>query len=180
MAPAIIIQWGYSQSSSKWSIGLAPLSFICRSPSAPARQAGLDSGGSFGWLWRARNVLASERSTACPGPMPVTSKVARHLRASMVGQLGAGLASFRFHLQPQLYRPGDQISPWRRLAIFLNGSLSVFALRRIAKVVRFRASAIVSTLFAFRTSARSFLSCSAVQGARGVPVISPSPQCQWT
>ncbi len=46
---------------------------------------GLDSGGSFGWLWQARTVLASERSTACPGPMPVTSKVARH---------GAGLASF--------------------------------------------------------------------------------------
>src|SRR5258708_9597038 len=72
------------------------------STSAPALQAGLDSGGSFGWLWHARTVLASERSTACPGPMPVTPKVARHLRASMVGQLGAGLASFCFHLQPQL------------------------------------------------------------------------------
>ena len=35
-------------------------------------------------------------------------------------------------------------------------SLSVFALRRTAKVVRFRASAIVSTLFALRTSVRSF------------------------
>src|SRR5258708_21098632 len=80
------------------------------SPSAPAPQAGLDSGGSFGWLWHARTVLASERSTACPGPMPVTSKVARHLRASMVGQLGAGLASFGFHLSPKLYRPSDQIS----------------------------------------------------------------------
>src|SRR5258705_9869665 len=140
------------------------------SPSAPALQAGLDSGGSFGWLWHARTVLTSERSTACPGPMPVTPKVARHLWASMVGQLGAGLASFGFHLQPQLYRPADQIK-LRCLAIFLNGSLSVFALRRTAKVVRFRASAIVSTLFAFRTSARSFLSCSGVQGARGVPFI---------
>src|SRR5260370_35771078 len=106
--------------------------------------------------------------------MPVTPKVARHLRSSMVGQLGAGLASFGFHLQPQLYRPADQIK-LRCLAIFLNGSLSVFALRRTAKVVRFRASGIVSTLFAFRTSARSFLSCSGVQGARGVPFISPSP-----
>src|SRR6266481_2786332 len=145
------------------------------SPSAPALQAGLDSAGSFGWLWHARTVLASERSTACPGPMPVTSKVARHLRASMVGQLGAGLASFGFHLQPQALQAVGSNQPWRRLAIFLNGSLSVFALRRTAKVVRFRASAIVSTLFAFRTSARSFLSCSGVQGARGVPVISSSP-----
>ncbi len=68
----------------------------------------------------------------------------------------------------------DQIS-LRCLAIFLNGSLSVFALRRTAKMVRFRASAIVPTLFALRTSARSLLSCSGVQGARGVPFISPSP-----
>ena len=51
----------------------------------------------------------------------------------------------------------------------------MFALRRTAKTVRFRALAIVSTLFALRTSARSCLSCSGVQGARGVPVISPSP-----
>src|SRR5260370_671850 len=80
------------------------------SPLAPAPQAGLDSGGSFGWLWHARTVLASERSTACPGPMPVTPKVARHLRASMVGQLGAGLASFCFRLQPELNWPADQIS----------------------------------------------------------------------
>ncbi len=75
--------------------------------------------------------------------MPVTSKVARHLRASMVGQLGAGLASFCFRLQPQLYKLAGS-NQLRRLAIFLNGSLSVFALRRTAKVVRFRASAIVS------------------------------------
>src|SRR5258705_2671534 len=73
----------------------------------PFRLQPLDSGGSFGWLSHARIVLASERSTACPGPMPVTSKVARHLRASMVGQLGAGLASFWFRLQPQLDRPAD-------------------------------------------------------------------------
>src|SRR5258708_3011574 len=92
----------------------------------------------------------------------------------MVGLWGAGLASFCFRLQPQLYRPAEQIS-LRCLAIFLNGILIVFALRRTAKVVRFRASAIVSTLFALRTSARSFLSCSGVQGARGVPFISPSP-----
>src|SRR5258707_10371441 len=79
--------------------------------SVPALQAGLDSGGSFGWLWHARTVLTSERSTACPGPMPVMPKVARHLRASMVGQLGAGLASFGFlTFSPQLYRPADQIS----------------------------------------------------------------------
>ncbi len=39
--------------------------------------------------------------------MPLTSKVARHLRASMVGQLGAGLASFCFRLQPQLDQPAD-------------------------------------------------------------------------
>jgi hypothetical protein len=51
----------------------------------------------------------------------------------------------------------------------------VFALRRIAKLVRFRALAMVSTLFALRTSARSSLSRSGVQGRRGVPVICPSP-----
>ena len=67
------------------------------------------------------------------------------------------------------------LSSFKCLVIFLNGSLSVFALRRTAKTVRFRALAIVSTLFALRTSARSCLSCSGVQGARGVPVISPSP-----
>jgi hypothetical protein len=81
---------------------------------------------------------------------------------------------FSLRLQPQLYRPTDQIK-LRRLAIFLNGSLSVLALRRTAKVVRFRALAMVSTLFALRTSARSSLSRSGVQGRRGVPVISPSP-----
>src|ERR1017187_1335952 len=80
---------------------------LISSPSAPVLQAGLDSGGSFGCLWHARTVLASERSTACPGPMPVTSKVARHLRASMVGQLGAGLASFPFDLQPELDQAAD-------------------------------------------------------------------------
>jgi hypothetical protein len=74
----------------------------------------------------------------------------------------------------QLYKTADQICP-RCLAIFLNGSRSVFALRRIAKLVRFRALAMVSTLFALRTSARSSLSRSAVQGRRGVPVICPSP-----
>src|SRR5258708_3207787 len=57
----------------------------------------------------------------------------------------------------------------RRLAIFLNGSLSVLALRRTAKVVRFRALAIVSVLLALKTSSRSSLSRSGVQGRRGVP-----------
>jgi hypothetical protein len=63
----------------------------------------------------------------------------------------------------------------RRLAIFLNGSLSVLALRRTAKVVRFRALAIVSVLLALKTSSRSSLSRSGVQGRRGVPVIFASP-----
>ncbi len=40
----------------------------------------------------------------------------------------------------------------RGIAIFFNGSLNVFALRRTAKAVRFRALAIVSTLFALRMS----------------------------
>src|SRR5258705_7572140 len=83
----------------------------------PFRLQPLDSGGSFGWLSHARIVLASEQSTACPGPMPVTSKVARHLRASMVGQLGAGLASFCFRLQPQLYKLAGS-NQLRRLASF--------------------------------------------------------------
>jgi hypothetical protein len=77
-------------------------------------------------------------------------------------------------LQPELDKAADQICP-RCLAIFLNGSLSVFALRRIAKLVRFRALAMVSTLFALRTSARSSWSRSGIQGRRGVPVICPSP-----
>ena len=77
-------------------------------------------------------------------------------------------------LQPELDKAADQICP-RCLAIFLNGSLSVFALRRIAKLVRFSALAMVSTLFALRTSARSSLSRSGVQGRRGVPVICSSP-----
>jgi hypothetical protein len=63
----------------------------------------------------------------------------------------------------------------RRLAIFLNGSLSVLALRRTAKVVRFRALAIVSVLIALKTSSRSSLSRSGVQGCRGVAVIFPAP-----
>ena len=86
-------------------------------------------------------------------------------------------ASLPLRLQPQLYCLRIKIS-LRRLAIFLNGSLSVFALRRTAKVVRFRALAMVSTLFALRTSARSSLSRSGVQGRRGVPVISPSPSAR--
>jgi hypothetical protein len=50
----------------------------------------------------------------------------------------------------------------------------VLALRRTAKVVRFRALAIVSVLLALKTSSRSSLSRSGVQGRRGVLVISPS------
>ena len=67
----------------------------------------------------------------------------------------------------------------RRLAIFLNGSLSAPALRRTAKVVRFRSLAIISALHALKTSSRSSLSRSGVQGRRGVLFISPftfSPQ----
>ena len=48
----------------------------------------------------------------------------------------------------------------------------MLALRRTAKVVRFRVSAIVSVLLALRTSSRSSLSRSGVQDRRGVPVIS--------
>jgi hypothetical protein len=83
--------------------------------------------------------------------MPATPKVVRPLRASKVVRLGAGLASFGFHFQPQLYRPAAQIS-LRRLAIFLKGSLSVFALRRPQKWFGLEPSAIVSTLFAFSPS----------------------------
>ena len=90
------------------------------------------------------------------------------------GQILMGLPSICVRRDELPAAAADQIS-LRCLAIFLNGSLSVFALRRTAKVVRFRGSAMVSTLFALRTSARSFLSCSGVQGARGVPFISPSP-----
>src|SRR6266403_5470318 len=93
------------------------------STSAPALQAGLDSGGSFGWLRHARTVLASERSTACPGQMPVTSKVARHLRASMVGQLGAGLALLGFRLRIEhapIVRPDVLVTLASRIADLLK------------------------------------------------------------
>jgi hypothetical protein len=75
---------------------------------------------------------------------------------------------------PQHSKGGGQIGP-RRLAIFLNGSLSATALRRTAKVVRFRALAIISVLHALKTRSRSSLSRSGVQGRRGVLFISPSP-----
>src|SRR5450631_3302606 len=77
-------------------------------------------------------------------------------------------AHLPFDFSPKSLRAGC-------LAIFLNGSLSVLALRRTAKVVRFKVSAIVSALLALKTSSRSSLSRSGVQGRRGVPVISPSP-----
>jgi hypothetical protein len=60
----------------------------------------------------------------------------------------------------------------RRLAIFFNGSLSALALRRTAKVVRFRALAIISVAHALKTRSRSSLSRSGVQGCRGVLFIS--------
>jgi hypothetical protein len=88
--------------------------------------------------------------------------------------ISSSLTPSFLQLQPELDKTADQICP-RCLAIFLNGSRSVFALRRIAKLVRFRVLAMVSTLFALRTSARSSLSRSGVQGRRGVPVICPSP-----
>ena len=79
---------------------------------------------------------------------------------------------FAFTFSPSSTAYGSNLL--RRLAIFLNGSLSVLALRRTAKVVRFRALAIVSALLALKTSSRSSLSRSGVQGRRGVLVISPS------
>ena len=88
--------------------------------------------------------------------------------------ISSSLTPSFLQLQPELDKTADQICP-RCLAIFLNGSRSVFALRRIAKLVRFKVLAMVSTLFALRTSARSSLSRSGVQGRRGVPVICPSP-----
>src|SRR5258706_11001788 len=107
----------------------------------------------------------------------VRSKIGKSIPAAGVHgrPVGRGPSFIWLSPQPQALQAVGSNQPWRRLAIFLDGSLSVFALRRIAKVVRFRAPAIVSTLFAFKTSARSFLSCSAVQGARGATVISPSP-----
>src|SRR6267378_7709180 len=59
------------------------------------------------------------------------------------------------------------LSSFKCLAIFLNGSLSV-CLPCDVPQKWFGASAIVSTLFALRTSTRSFLSCSGVQGGGGI------------
>ena len=84
---------------------------------------------------------------------------------------------FPFALQPLLHKPTDQIR-LRRLAIFLNESLNMLALRRTALAVRFSTLAIVSTLFALKISAWSSLSCAGVQGVRSVAVISPSPSAR--
>jgi hypothetical protein len=119
----------------------------------------------------AREISRSPQ-TRCGGPAPLEA-CQRSLIASppFLPVLSVSPPSF-LQLQPD--KAADQICP-RCLAIFLNGSLSVFALRRIAKLVRFSALAMVSTLFALRTSARSSLSRSGVQGRRGVPVICSSP-----
>jgi len=110
--------------------------------------------------------------TRCDGPAP--AEVCKRSPIASPPLLRVLSPPSFLQLQPELDKAADQIC-LRCLAIFLNGSLSVFALRRIAKVVRFRALAIASTLFALRTSARSCLSRSGVQGRRGVPVISQSP-----
>jgi hypothetical protein len=120
---------------------------------------------------RARNLPVSLNAlwrSCIAGSLPaVTNSFAT------ISSISVSLSAL-IQLEPELDKAADQICP-RCLAIFLNGSLSVFALRRIAKLVRFRARAMVSTLFALRTSARSSLSRSGVQGRRGVPVICPSP-----
>lgn len=84
-----------------------------------------------------------------------------------------GIGQVPFAFSPSSTAYGSNLL--RRMAIFRNGSLSVLALRRTAKVVRFRALAIISALHALKTSSRSSLSRSGVQGRRGVLFISPSP-----
>src|ERR1700733_8124610 len=63
----------------------------------------------------------------------------------------------------------------RRLAIFFNGSLSALALPRTAKVVRFRALAIISVAHALKTRSRNSLSRSDVQGRSWRTFHFPSP-----
>jgi len=83
-------------------------------PSAPTRPGGAYSNHTSACERLARFVSAYERSDAGPFSNRVTPKVARHPRASKVGQLGAGLASFRLRFQP----PGQrQIQP---LSLGLN------------------------------------------------------------
>ena len=79
-------------------------------------------------------------------------------------------AILRARKPPEALQGRGQIG-LRRLAIFLNGSLSAPALRRTANVVRFRALAIISALHV-KTRSRSSLSRSGVQGCRGVLFIS--------
>jgi hypothetical protein len=74
------------------------------------RPARVCSRWPFACVWLARSVLISGRSKPCPFSSRAAPTVARPPQASMVGLWGAGLASFGFHLQPRLYRPGDQIS----------------------------------------------------------------------
>jgi hypothetical protein len=57
---------------------------------------------SFGMPGTRRSVSNSRRSKLCPFSSRVTSKVARHPRASMLGLRGAGLASLLLGLHPEL------------------------------------------------------------------------------
>src|SRR5258705_13300365 len=75
------------------------LTLISPSPSARARPGGAYSKRTCACERLARFVSAYERSDPGPFSNRATPKVVRPLRASKVGQLGAGLASFGFHPQ---------------------------------------------------------------------------------
>jgi hypothetical protein len=75
------------------------------SPSPSARACGVCSRYPVAWLLLRRCVLISWRSKLCPFSSRAAPEVARPPRASMVGQLGAGPASF--HLQTHLDQAAD-------------------------------------------------------------------------
>src|SRR5476651_1416579 len=80
---------------------------LISSPSARALQDDVYSRWPFVCLWPRRSVSNSRRSKLCPFSSRVTSKVARHPRASMVGLRSAGLASLRLRLEPELDQAAD-------------------------------------------------------------------------
>src|SRR5260370_23965084 len=84
---------------------------ISPSPSAQALQDDVYSRWPFVCLWPRRSVSNSRRSKLCPFSSRVTSKVARHPRASKLGLRGAGLASLLLGLQSELDQAADGHRP---------------------------------------------------------------------
>jgi hypothetical protein len=112
------------QSSALWRYRSAepiissPCLVISPLPSAQALQDHVYSRWPFVCLWPRRSVSNSRRSKLCPFSSRVTSKVARHPRASMLGLRGEGLASLLLGLQSELDQAADGFGA-ARLSVLL-------------------------------------------------------------